>query len=102
MLPVVAGKQETLRQIVIYSSALAFIGVTPYLVGMTSPLYGVVAMILGSAFLLLAIQLYKTAADSQAWILFRFSIFYLAALFCSLILDKLLIQQLGLLKFIGT
>ena len=101
MLPVTAGKQETLRQIVIYSTALAFISITPYLVGMTSLLYGVVATILGCVFLLLSIRLYKTAADREAWGLFRFSIFYLAALFGSLILDKLFIQQLGLLKIIG-
>ena len=101
MLPVVAGKQETLNQIVIYSAVLAPVGVAPYLVGMNSLIYGVVATILGSAFLLLAIRLYKTSSDRQAWALFRFSIFYLAALFGCLMLDKLFIQQLGLLRFVG-
>jgi len=99
MLPVVAGKQETLRQIVIYSAVLAPVGVSPYLVGMTSLFYGIVSAILGSAFLLLAIRLYKTTADRQAWELFKFSVFYLASLFGCLILDKLLIQQFGLLRF---
>ena len=101
MLPVVAGKQETLRQIVLYSSVLAPVGAIPYLIGMTSPVYGVVATILGSLFLLLAIQLYKTAADRHAWDLFKFSVFYLAALFGCLMLDKLVIQQLGLLRVMG-
>ena len=101
MLPVVAGRQETLRQIVIYSTALAPAGVAPYLVGMTSFVYGVMAAILGSTFLLFAIRLYKTAADRQAWDLFKFSLFYLAALFGCLMLDRLFIQQLGLLRFIG-
>ena len=101
MLPVVAGRQETLRQIVIYSTALAPAGVAPYLVGMTSLVYGVMAAILGSTFLMFAIRLYKTAADRQAWDLFKFSLFYLAALFGCLMLDKLFIQQLGLLRFIG-
>ena len=101
MLPVVAGKQETLRQIVIYSAVMAPIGVAPYLVGLTSIVYGVVATVLGCAFFLLAIRLFKVATERQSWELFKFSVFYLAALFGCLILDKLLIQQLGLLRFIG-
>ena len=101
MLPVVAGKQETLRQIVIYSAVMAPTGVAPYLVGLTSIVYGVVAAVLGSAFFLLAIRLFKAATERQSWVLFKFSVFYLAALFGCLILDKLFIQQLGLLRFIG-
>jgi len=101
MLPVVAGKQGTLRQIVSYSAVMAPIGVAPYLVGLTSLVYGVVAAVLGCAFFLFAIRLYKAATERQSWELFKFSVFYLAALFGCLILDKLLIQQLGLLKFIG-
>ena len=101
MLPVVAGKQETLRQIVIYSAVMAPTGVTPYLVGLTSIVYGVVAAVLGCAFFLLAIRLFKSPTDRQSWELFKFSVFYLAALFGCLILDKLFIQQLGLLRFIG-
>lgn len=101
MLPVAAGKQETLNQIFIYSAILAPVGVAPYLMGISSLVYGVLATILGSMFLLLAVRLYKSASDKQAWALFRFSIFYLAALFGCLILDKLFIQQLGLLRFLG-
>jgi len=101
MLPVVAGKKETLRHIVIYSAVMAPIGVAPYLVGLTSIVYGVVAAVLGCAFFLLAIWLYKAATERQSWELFKFSVFYLAALFGFLILDKLFIQQLGLLRFIG-
>lgn len=101
MLPVVAGKPETLRQIVIYSALLAPLGVAPYLLGMTSPVYAVIAAGLGITFLALAVRLYKTAADRQAWALFKFSVLYLTVLFASLILDKMLVQQLGLLAFAG-
>ena len=101
MLPVVAGKQETLRQIVIYSAVMAPTGVAPYLVGLTSIVYGVVAAVLGCAFLLLAIRLLKAATERQSWELFKFSVFYLTSLFGCLILDKLFIQQLGLLRFMG-
>jgi len=101
MLPVVAGKPETLRQIVIYSALLAPLGVAPYLLGMTSPVYAVIAAGLGITFLALAVRLYKTPADRQAWALFKFSVLYLTVLFASLILDKMLVQQLGLLAFAG-
>lgn len=101
MLPVVAGKPETLRQIVIYSALLAPLGFAPYLLGMTSPVYAVIAAGLGITFLALAVRLYKTPADRQAWALFKFSVLYLTVLFASLILDKMLVQQLGLLAFAG-
>ena len=101
MLPVVAGKQETLRQIVIYSAVMAPTGVAPYLLGLTSLVYGVVAAVLGGAFFLFAVRLFKAASERQSWELFKFSVFYLAALFGFLILDKLFIQQLGLLSFMG-
>ena len=101
MLPVVAGKQETLRQIVIYSAVLAPVGAAPYLAGMSSVVYGLISALLGSLFLLLATRLYKISTDRHAWNLFKFSVFYLAALFGCLILDKFLIQQLGLLAFMG-
>ena len=71
------------------------------MVGLTSIVYGVVAAVLGGAFFLLAIRLFKVATERQSWELFKFSVFYLAALFGCLILDKLFIQQLGLLRFIG-
>lgn len=101
MLPVVAGKPETLRQIVIYSALLAPLGVAPYLLGMTSFVYGFIAAVLGVMFLALAVRLYKTASDRQAWALFKFSLVYLTVLFASLILDKMLVQQFDLITLVG-
>ena len=101
MLPVVAGKPETLRQIVIYSALLAPLGVAPYLLGMTSPFYGLLAAGMGAVFMVLALRLYKTPDDRQAWALFKFSVFFLTVLFASLILDKLLVQHLGVLAILG-
>ena len=101
MLPVVAGKLETLRQIVIYSALLAPLGVAPYLLGMTSPFYGLLAAGMGAVFMVLALRLYKTPDDRQAWALFKFSVLYLTVLFASLILDKLLVQHLGVLAILG-
>ena len=98
MLPVVAGKQETLRQIVIYSAVMAPTGVAPYLVGLTSIVYGVVARYWAVRFFYLQSGSLKRLQKEQSWELFKFSVFYLAALFGCLILDKLFIQQLGLLN----
>jgi len=101
MLPVVAGRPETLRQIVIYSVLLAPLGVAPYILGMASLVYGVVAGGLGALFVLLAVRLYRSADDRQAWSLFKFSLIYLTVLFAGLILDKLFVQQLGLVAGLG-
>ena len=101
MLPGVAGRPETLRQIVIYSVLLAPLGVAPYILGMASLVYGVVAGGLGALFVLLAVRLYRSADDRQAWSLFKFSLIYLTVLFAGLILDKLFVQQLGLVAGLG-
>ena len=101
MLPVVAGRPETLRQIVIYSVLLAPLGVAPYILGMASLVYGVVAGGLGALFVLLAVRLYRSADDRRAWSLFKFSLIYLTVLFAGLILDKLFVQQLGLVAGLG-
>ncbi|EHI49250.1 protoheme IX farnesyltransferase [SAR116 cluster alpha proteobacterium HIMB100] len=101
MLPVVAGRPETLRQIVIYSVLLAPLGVAPYILGMASLVYGVVAGGLGALFVLLAVRLYRSTDDRQAWSLFKFSLIYLTVLFAGLILDKLFVQQLGLVAGLG-
>ena len=101
MLPVVAGRTETLRQIVIYSVLLAPLGITPYLLGMTSILYAVLAAGLGAGFVFYAVRLYQAPEDSRAWALFKFSLLYLTVLFAALILDKMVVQHLGLPAFMG-
>ena len=101
MLPVVAGRPETLRQIVFYSLVLAPLGVAPYLLGMTSFVYAVLAAGVGGVFVLLAVRLYQAPTDNRAWALFKFSLLYLTAIFAALILDKMLVQQFGLLTVAG-
>ena len=68
---------------------------------MTSPFYGLLADGMGAVFMVLALRLYKTPDDRQAWALFKFSVLYLTVLFASLILDKLLVQHLGVLAILG-
>jgi protoheme IX farnesyltransferase len=91
MLPVVAGRNETRKQILIYSLILAPIGVLPTLVGVSSFAYGGFAALLGLAFVFMSFQLFRSDDDRDAKRLFGFSILYLFLLFGGLIADHALI-----------
>ena len=64
MLPVVAGAEETRRQILIYSVLLLPIGALPWLLGYAGLAYGVVALVGGAAMVVLAWQLHRVAGRS--------------------------------------
>jgi protoheme IX farnesyltransferase len=89
MLPVVAGRNATTRQILIYTGWLALASELPWGLGFAGAIYGAIAAIGGLLFLLLAFQLNRsTGADRRAaHKLFVFSIFYLFALFAILLMD---------------
>jgi heme o synthase len=89
MLPVVAGRAATTRQILIYSGLLVLASELPWLLGFAGTAYGAIAAICGALFLLLAGRLHRSiGADRRATHrLFVFSIFYLFVLFAALLLD---------------
>jgi protoheme IX farnesyltransferase len=89
MLPVVAGKAATTRQILIYSGLLALASELPWMLGFAGAIYGVIVAIGGALFLLLAHRLDRSIeADRRAaHRLFAFSIFYLFVLFAALLID---------------
>src|SRR5258705_2289032 len=89
MLPVVAGRVATARQILIYSSLLVLASELPWVLGFASTVYGVIAAICGALFFVLALQLNRSiGADRRAaHRLFVFSISYLFVLFAALLLD---------------
>jgi heme o synthase len=89
MLPVVAGTAATTRQILIYSGLLALGSELPWVLGFAGPIYGVIVAICGALFVLLAVQLNRSAgADRRAaHRLFVFSIFHLFVLFAALLVD---------------
>jgi len=89
MLPVVAGRAATTRQILVYSGLLVLASELPWVLGFAGTVYGAIAAICGALFLLLAGQLNRsTGADRRAaHRLFLFSIFYLFALFAALLFD---------------
>jgi protoheme IX farnesyltransferase len=99
MLPVVAGPDETRKQILIYSLILAPVGLTPTMMGFAGWIYGVVALVCGALFLQLAWRVYRdregAAAATAAKRLFAFSLLYVFALFAALLADNLL-ARLGI------
>jgi protoheme IX farnesyltransferase len=95
MLPVVAGERETRRQILIYAVLLAPLAVSPSIIGLASPIYGIVAALLGGLFIAASVAVFR-AGDGHygsARRLFGYSIFYLAAIFAGLLADRLWLGQ---------
>jgi protoheme IX farnesyltransferase len=99
MLPVVAGPDETRKQILIYSALLVPIACAPALIGLGGPVYAVVSVALGAVFMALAWNVWRVregdAADKAAKALFGFSILYLFLLFAVLLLEHLARAHFG-------
>jgi protoheme IX farnesyltransferase len=89
MLPVVAGRAATTRQILIYSVLLVPISVLPWALGFAGMIYAATAVICGAIFVALALRLRRSGnADRRdASRLFAFSIVYLFVLFAALLAD---------------
>jgi len=87
MLPVVAGRAATTRQILIYSVVLLPISLLPWGFGFAGPIYGLAAAICGVILVGLAWQLDRSrhADRGAAHRLFGFSILYLFVLFAALL-----------------
>jgi protoheme IX farnesyltransferase len=92
MLPVVAGPDETRKQIVIYSALLVPLAVWPAFMELGGALYALTSIILGGIFMALALKVYHTRegreADRACRQLFTFSILYLFMLFAVLLLER--------------
>ena len=87
MLPVVAGKEETRRQMLIYAAILLPLSLAPVALGMAGAFYGAVAAATGGYFLWLAFKVRSARDDASARRMFGFSIVYLFALFAALIAE---------------
>jgi len=101
MLPVVAGMQETRRQILLYSAVLVPVGAAPWLLGYAHVIYGITALLAGAAMVALAWRVCSEGegegerGERAARRLFAFSIAYLFVLFAVLLVED------GLGVFIG-
>jgi heme o synthase len=90
MLPVVRGVRETTRQIVLYAVVLVGVTVVPFLWGPLGLVYLCAALLLGAAFIWLALSLRRNATSRGAALLFHYSLLYLALLFVAMAVDPLL------------
>ena len=91
MLPVVAGPEETRRQILFYTLALAPIGAAPWLFGYAGWIYAAGAVTTGAMMVALAWRVRRDRGrdgEQAAKQLFAFSILYLALLFAALLADR--------------
>jgi protoheme IX farnesyltransferase len=88
MLPVVRGETETKWQILLYSLMMIALTIVMTPLGMAGPLYLVLALALGGIFLRDAYVLYREPGLSSAWRLYKYSLLYLALLFCAMALDN--------------
>ena len=90
MLPIVAGRAATTRQILIYSVLLVPTSMLPWALGFAGTIYGATAAISGAMFITLALRLVSSSeADRRpAHRLFAFSIVYLFVLFAALLINS--------------
>ena len=95
MMPVVAGRHSTRRQILVYAVLLLPLAMLPFwITGGAGVVYGASALVLSTIFLMLALRVavfrqgVGEADMGPEKRLFRFSVFYLFALFAALVADR--------------
>jgi len=97
MLPVVAGRAETKRQILVYSLLLVPVGIAPWPLGMAGAAYGLVAIAAGLTMVALAWRLQaarsEPSSNQTAKHLFAFSIGYLFLLFAMLLAEHAMVNE---------
>ena len=87
MLPITHGPRYTKLMIVLYTCALVAVTLLPFAMRMSGVLYLAAALGLGGVFLLYVVELYRNYSDALSRATFKYSIFYLAALFSALLVD---------------
>jgi protoheme IX farnesyltransferase len=87
MLPVTHGVDVTKSFVIYYTILLILVTVLPSITGMTGMFYTFGALLLGAGFLYYALQLKLAPRDDSPMTTFRYSIWYLMALFSFLLID---------------
>ena len=91
MLPVTHGVEYTRWQVLFYTVLLVLVTMLPYIVHMSGVFYLGGALVLGFGFLYYAIRLLDPPSELFPMQVFRYSIWYLMALFAFLLLDHWLL-----------
>jgi len=87
MLPITHGPRYTKLMILLYTCALVAVTLLPFAMRMSGALYLAAALVLGGVFVWHAVGLYRNYSDALSRATFKYSIFYLAALFSALLVD---------------
>ncbi len=87
MLPVTHGDKFTRLHVLLYTFILCAVTLMPYATQMGGLIYLISALILDAVFLYYAVRIYRNYSDQLARTTFRYSIFYLTALFTALLVD---------------
>jgi protoheme IX farnesyltransferase len=87
MLPVTHGDDFTRLHVLLYTLILVAVTLLPFSTGMSGLIYLASAFALGGLFLWYAVKLYTAYSDELSKRTFRYSIFYLSALFAALLID---------------
>ena len=88
MLPVVAGRAATTRQMLAYTLLLLPVALAPTLLGFAGWVYGSASLVLSLGFVAAAATVMRADDDGPAKRMFGYSIFYLATLFALLVADR--------------
>ncbi len=88
MLPVIAGRRETKRQMLLYTVLLFPIALLPWYLGTVGLAYGISAIVMGALFIASAVKVWFDETDRSAKRMFGYSIFYLFGLFAMMIVDR--------------
>jgi len=87
MLPVTHGDKFTRLHVLLYTVILTAVTLMPFVTRMSGAIYLASALILDAVFLWYAVRIYVAYSDRLAQRTFRYSIFYLTALFAVLLFD---------------
>ncbi len=89
MMPVVRGAHETKVQMLVYTLMLLPLTLLPTLAGTQGAFYAAAALLLGGRLLWYCLRLLREpAVTPMAWRMYKYSLLYLALLFCAMGVDK--------------
>lgn len=90
MMPVVYGRKETTRLILLYSLMQFAMSLAFFSVAQAGVVFLVAALVLNVVFIGWAVKLWRNPSTRTAWGLFRYSIYFLALLFVAAAVDVLI------------
>ena len=93
MLPVTHGNEFTRLMVLLYTLILFAACLLPFIYGMSSWIYLIVAVVLSVGFCLYGYQLWRDYSDALARKTFRFSLIHLSVLFAALLVDHYLLMN---------